>query len=600
MDSRQTHSPIADATPLAGDRGQDILARPQIWRRIALGGLVVLASSAVLPAWLIGAWAVAWLFACGWEQLVARAKGFVAADAEGFLISLLLTCLQAAAAAALLVEGDGSARWFAVGLIGFSSVNVMLRFYAAPMMMAATMAPYAAVLGWIGWLTSEAALRSGDLLRAMTPPATLALYGLLIWPTRRRLLDGWLRLLAAKVAAERASRAKSEFLATISHEIRTPLNGILGMAQALQAERPAPEQMRRLRIIRSSGEKLLAILDDVLDLSRIEAGQLRVEREAFDMEHVTRGAVATFGPPAEKKGLSFDFSIERSATGRFLGDPARLRQVLYNLVSNAVKFTHRGAVGVCVGYAEGRLTLEVADSGIGIPEDKREHIFEKFVQADASTTRTVGGAGLGLAICRELVELMGGRIQVDSVAGRGSVFTVTLPVERLAEPHPLEPPRETPASAARPCAILAAEDNEVNRLVLTTLLRQEGLSVTVVGNGAEAFEAWRNGCWDLLLMDIQMPVMDGVTAARRIRDEEATSGRRRTPIIAVTANALPEQRAEYQQAGMDLVVTKPLEVAALFRAIDQALSGEPTASAASRSVTPRRSRPGSPHARPMA
>jgi signal transduction histidine kinase/CheY-like chemotaxis protein len=581
MDSRETQGPIVDALD-AGDRGQDILARPQIWRRIAVGGLFVLASAPVLPAWLIGGWAAAWLVACGWEQLAARAKGFVAADAEGLLVSLLLTCLQAAAAAALVVKGDGSARWFAFGLIGFSSVNVMLRFYAAPMMMAATMAPYAAVLGWVGWLTSETALRNGDLLRALTPPATLALYALLIWPTRRHLLDGWLRLLAAKLEAERASRAKSEFLATISHEIRTPLNGILGMAQALQADRPAPEQMRRLRVIRSCGETLLAILDDLLDLSRIEAGQLRVEREAFDLEHVTRGAAATFGPLAEKKGLSFDFSIDRSAAGRFLGDPVRLRQVLYNLVSNAVKFTHRGAVGVCVAYAEGRLTLEVADSGIGIPADKLEHIFEKFVQADASPTRTAGGAGLGLAICRELVELMGGRIQVDSVAGRGSVFKVVLPLERRAEPQPPEPTREAAAGASsvRPRSILAAEDNEVNRLVLTTLLRQEGLSVTVVANGAEAVEAWRNGSWDLVLMDIQMPVMDGVTAARRIRGEEGASERRRTPIIAVTANALPEQRAEYEQAGMDLVVTKPLEVAALFRAIDQALSGEATASAA--------------------
>jgi signal transduction histidine kinase/ActR/RegA family two-component response regulator len=578
MDTRETQSPVA----AAGDRGQDILAWPQIWRRIAVGGLVVLASWPVLPAWLLAAWAAAWTLACGWEQAAARARGFVGADPEGFLVSLLLTTLHAAAAAALIAKGDGSARWFAVGLIGFSSVNVMLRFYAAPMMMAAAMAPHAAVLGWIGWHATDTALRNGDLLRAMTPPATLALYGLLLWPTRRHLLDGWLRLLAAKEEAERASRAKSEFLATISHEIRTPLNGILGMAQAMQAGRPAPEQVRRLRVIRSCGETLLAILDDVLDLARIEAGQLRLEREDFDMEHVTRGAVATFAALAKKKGLAFDYSIDASATGRFVGDPVRLRQVLYNLVSNAVKFTHRGAVGVCVGYADGRLILEVADSGIGIPSDKLEQVFEKFVQADGSATRTAGGAGLGLAICRELVELMGGRIQLDSVAGRGSVFTVTLPLERLAEAQAHAPPRETatPADRVQPHKILAAEDNEVNRLVLTTLLRQEGLSVTVVGNGKEALEAWRNGAWDLVLMDIQMPVMDGVTAARHIRVEEATTGRRRTPIIAVTANALPEQRAEYERAGMDLVVTKPLEVAALFRAIDQALKGERTASAA--------------------
>jgi signal transduction histidine kinase/ActR/RegA family two-component response regulator len=581
MDSRKTQSPIADA-PAAADRGQDILAWPHIWRRIAVGGLIALASAPVLPAWLIAAWAFVWLLVCGWEQRAARAKGFVAANAEGLVVTLLLTCLQAAAAAALLARGDGASRWFAVGLIGFSSVNVMLRFYAAPMMMAAAMAPYAIVLGWVGGVMSVNDLRTGDVLRAMTPPATLALYALLLWPTRRHLLDGWLILLAAKTEAERASRAKSEFLATISHEIRTPLNGILGMAQALQAERPAPEQARRLQVIRSCGETLLAILNDVLDLSRIEAGQLRVEREAFDLEHVTRGAVATFGPLAESKGLSFEFSIDPSAAGRFLGDAVRLRQVLYNLVSNAVKFTDSGAVGVCVGYADGRLILEVADSGVGIPADKLEHVFEKFVQADASATRTTGGAGLGLAICRQLVELMGGRIQVDSVAGRGSVFTVALPLERQGEPHPLAPARQaaTPASGARAYSILAAEDNEVNRLVLTTLLRQEGLSVTVVGNGGEALEAWRNGAWDLVLMDIQMPVMDGLTATRHIRREEAASGRLRTPIIAVTANALPEQRAECQQAGMDLVVTKPLEVAALFRAIDEALSGVRAVSAA--------------------
>jgi CheY-like chemotaxis protein/anti-sigma regulatory factor (Ser/Thr protein kinase) len=333
--------------------------------------------------------------------------------------------------------------------------------------------------------------------------------------------------------------------------------------------------MSRLKVIRGCGETLLAVLDDVLDLSRIEAGQLRIERETFDMEHVTRGAVATFAPLAERKGLFFDFSIADAATGRYLGDPVRLRQVLYNLVSNAVKFTERGAVGVCVDYADGVLTLEVADSGVGIPADKLEQIFEKFIQADASTTRTAGGVGLGLTICRQLVELMGGAIRLNSVVGRGTVFTVTLPIERIADPRPLEGAWEAgdEVGGGARLAILAAEDNEVNRLVLTTLLRQDGLSLTVVNNGAEAVEAWRGGDWDLVLLDIQMPVMDGVTAARAIRAEEAAAGRGRTPIIAVTANALAEQRAEYEQAGMDLVVTKPLEIGALFGAIEQALTG---------------------------
>jgi signal transduction histidine kinase len=444
------------------------------------------------------------------------------------------------------------------------------------------MAPHAAVLLWVCGRSAVGAWQAGKPLDGMAPLASLVVYGLLVWPTRRRLMRGWVRLLEAsraaqegRAAAERASRAKSDFLATISHEIRTPLNGILGMAQAMQTERLGAEQLQRLRVIRGCGETLLAILDDVLDLSRIEAGQLRIERETFDMEHVTRGAVATFAPLAEKKGVTFAFSIAAAARGGFVGDPVRLRQILYNLVSNAVKFTQRGAVGVCVGYADGVLTLEVADSGVGIPADKLEQIFEKFVQADASTTRTAGGAGLGLSICRELVELMGGAIRVNSVVGRGTVFSVAIPVERIAEPQPLQPMLEAgaPSADAQPLNILAAEDNEVNRLVLTTLLRQEGVALTVVNNGAEVVEAWRRGEWDLVLMDIQMPVMDGVTAARAIRTEEAASGRARTPIIAVTANALPDQRAEYEQAGLDQVVTKPLEVGALFRAIERALAG---------------------------
>jgi CheY-like chemotaxis protein/anti-sigma regulatory factor (Ser/Thr protein kinase) len=293
------------------------------------------------------------------------------------------------------------------------------------------------------------------------------------------------------------------------------------------------------------------------------------------MEHVTRGAVATFGPLADKKGVAFAFSIDASAKGGFRGDPVRLRQILYNLVSNALKFTDRGAIGVSVGYADGRVTLEVADSGVGIQADKLDQIFEKFVQADASRTRTAGGAGLGLAVCRQLAELMGGSIRVSSEAGRGSIFTVTLPLERVAEPRTAHASPEVSAPTGRegvgPLRILAAEDNEVNRLVLTTLLSQTGIDMTVVENGREAVEAWRSAEWDVVLMDIQMPVMDGVAATRQIREAERTAGRRRTPIVAVTANAMPDQRAEYEAAGMDVVVPKPIEIGKLFAAIETAV-----------------------------
>ena len=471
-----------------------------------------------------------------------------------------------------------------MALVGFSSLNVLLRYYASPGVLFAALSPYAALILWVcGGLAARYA-GTGDWLRLLTPAVTLGVYAVLVWPTRNKLMEAWLRLLQARaeahqgwMAAERASRAKSEFLTTVSHEIRTPLNGILGMAQALQADTAVARHRSQLQVIRGCGETLLGVLDDVLDLSKIEADKLSIEQRAFDMEFVTRGAVATFGRLAERKGVALDFSIDDAARGTFAGDPVRLRQILYNLTSNAVKFTDQGRVAVGVSYAAGTLCLEVADSGVGIAADRMDSVFEKFVQADGSLTRRVGGAGLGLTIARELAELMGGAIRASSVEGRGSVFTVSVPMERLSGPQPLRDPsteiREVAASLSA-IRILAAEDNEVNRLVLSALLSHGELSLTLVENGAQAVEAWRAADWDVILMDVQMPVMDGVTAAREIRAAEAATGRPRTPIVAVTANVLPGQRADYEAAGMGLLVAKPIDAAELFKAIEAALQGD--------------------------
>src|SRR5579872_5183034 len=343
-------------------------------------------------------------------------------------------------------------------------------------------------------------------------------------------------LIEAKEEAEAATRAKSAFLATMSHEIRTPLNGVLGMAQAMAAGALGPAQRERLDVIRQSGETLLAVLNDVLDLSKIEAGRLELEEAEFDIGAVAAGAHAGFSAVAAQKGLTFDLSVSRAAAGVYRGDATRVRQVLNNLISNALKFTETGRVAVRVGRKRGVLTLTVVDTGIGMSAGQQAALFQKFAQADASTTRRFGGTGLGLAICRELTELMGGRIEVKSAVGAGSTFVVTLPLphgERggraAASPKPAAPaqpePRPTGSAGVR---LLAAEDNPVNQLVLKALLAQIGIEPVMVGDGVDAVAAWENGDWDVILMDVQMPRMDGPTATRFIRERELAQRRRRT------------------------------------------------------------------------
>jgi PAS domain S-box-containing protein len=384
-------------------------------------------------------------------------------------------------------------------------------------------------------------------------------------------------LVEAKEEAEAATRAKSSFLATMSHEIRTPLNGVLGMAQAMAAGPLEAAQRERLDVIRQSGETLLTLLNDVLDLSKIEAGRLELEAAEFDIGAVASGAHAAFAPVAAQKGVAFDLKVTRAAGGVYLGDATRVRQVLNNLISNALKFTETGQVTVTAGRRRGELTLAVVDTGIGMSEVQQAALFQQFAQADASTTRRFGGTGLGLAICRELVELMGGRIEVKSAEGEGSSFVVTLPLPRgerqtRKAASPRKASAEPVSSAGADLRVLAAEDNPVNQLVLKALLAQIGIEPVIVGDGVDAVAAWEAADWDLILMDVQMPRMDGPTAVRFIRGREAAQGRRRTPIVALTANAMTHQVNEYLAAGMDGFVAKPIAVERLFAALEAALS----------------------------
>ncbi|WP_297514844.1 ATP-binding protein [uncultured Caulobacter sp.] len=411
-------------------------------------------------------------------------------------------------------------------------------------------------------------------------------------------------LVKARDDANAANVLKSHFLANMSHEIRTPLNGVLAMAEVMAMDDLTDAQRERLAVIRESGSVLLGVLNDVLDLSKIEAGRLEIEDRPFDIAQLAQSIRETFAPQARTQGLAFEVAVAPEAQGLWRGDADRLRQILGNLISNALKFTLQGAVAVRFASAEdgSGLRIDVADTGIGISPDILPRLFDKFVQADSSTTRRFGGSGLGLAICRELAALMGGSIRVQSREGRGSTFTVLLALPREetlkavhyiddeAPPPVAKPPRAPPAAIERDSEgprlrILAADDNPTNQQVVAAVLAPLDAEVVLVADGAACVAAWRADPFDIVLMDIHMPVMDGVEAAQAIRAIEAEEGRARTPIIAVTANALAHQVDGYLAAGMDGHVAKPIEVSKLYAAIETAVeAARPGGSAPLRAV----------------
>ena len=380
-------------------------------------------------------------------------------------------------------------------------------------------------------------------------------------------------LMEARDAANAANIAKSQFLANMSHEIRTPLNCVLAMAEVMDRGELAGVQRERLAVVRQSGEQLLAVLNDVLDLSKIEAGKLELTAQDFDVERVTQAVRDGFGALAQEKGLDFKVEVSPEAEGVWHGDSDRLRQIFGNLVSNAIKFTAKGSVSARFEAADaGGLRLSVTDTGIGIPRDKILTLFEKFTQADSSTTRRYGGTGLGLAICRELSQLMGGQISVMSDEDKGSTFIVELPFPRGSALADTEAQAEATGVEQRSVRVLAAEDNLVNQKVLKAIVEPMDVELAMVGDGRSAVEAWREGEFDVILMDIQMPVMDGIAAAKAIRAAELSEHRPRTPILALTANALVHQVEEYLAAGMDGHVAKPIEISKLYEAMSRVLS----------------------------
>ncbi|MDO8800546.1 ATP-binding protein [Phenylobacterium sp.] len=368
---------------------------------------------------------------------------------------------------------------------------------------------------------------------------------------------------ALALQAQAANHAKSEFLATMAHELRTPLNGVLGLVDVMSRTDLNPSQREHLATIGASGRALVSVVNDVLDISRIEAGSLEILPEPFDMDRLTSDLDAIYGAMAADKGLAFTLTVSPGVRGWRLGDPARLRQIAGNLISNGLKFTDAGEVRVAFSRRDDQVVLEVIDTGIGVAAHQQAAMFDRFVQADGSSTRRFGGAGLGLAICKELSELMGGTIGFTSELGVGSTFTLQVPLP--ACPAPAEPGAVAPMDDM--LRILVVDDNATNRLVLCALLEQLGLVAECVINGVEAVAAWESRAWDAILMDIHMPEMDGVTATSSIRQREAELGRDKTPIIAVTASVQPEETRGYLSAGMDDCVPKPVDTRVLVNAL---------------------------------
>ena len=544
--------------------------------RVALMGAIA------LMLWTIGKWpaALAWFTAYAALQVIVAMLslgGAAAVDRRRNLHEALSAANFAVAglpAWHLWTHGGelgvASAVMFLCGMlvqlvVGSLGARRLFWFSAAPLLV------YLLILPPLAW--SGPRLNQGLTVTACGLCLTAYLFAL--WSGHQRALErantGRREAVDARAEAERAARAKSDFLATMSHEVRTPMNAVLGAAELLRRTRLDAPQGEYVEMISSAGAVLMNVLNDVLDLSKIEAGKFQILPEPTDLHALVRRCAGLWSPQAEAAGLTFDVRIDPSAPEAVLVDAGRLSQILFNLLSNAVKFTASGQVGLAVrACAAGRdrvlLKFTVSDTGRGIAPEVLPRLFDAFEQADPSISREFGGTGLGLAISQRLAALMGGRIAVRSEPGEGSAFELLIEAEVDDERRAHAAATDSAGPLRPDLRILIAEDNAVNRRIVEALLSPIGAAISFAGNGAEALGLLQTQVFDVVLMDIQMPVMDGVEATRRLRASGGPNAR--VPVIALTANVMEEQCQAYLAAGMDAWSPKPVDPRGLLQAID--------------------------------